>query len=618
MNSTDISYQTHHTNLPTSKRCLPIDPSVTSTIHDSNTKLLAPSAHVKKNNPVSNLIGEIDRGIITRKKTRQDYANMIAKVCFSSTIEPSNIREALQENQWIEAMQEELHQFERNQVGYYDVGWAGYADNRKNTSVGCFLVGNNLIAWFSKTYNYISLSTDEELSDSSSAVSSVLHRSRPVSKQIAQKDLPHSVPPTIEEEVFRSRKRKSKTPNKPVEHVVVEFNFDDDVALADVMCQKFIKGKAPQTYCHVDEVIDDLFREFGTQPTHMASPSRHPSISPSHCRPSPPSSARNTEASRVQNVEALVVPPPVDTEQNMGTSGIHPLAPIQHGFRPPSQGQRVISTKAGRRKLHLNVPSMPIDRISFHSKKCVFWWKYVMKLWIADEPIVYDQLHSYATVIDLIAKARLMCTVNNLGIFYLKLVREFIVNFPTYFNEPSTPDFQKLTTEQHALELSSGLVRNWPIDGQFLVTKLSVKYAILHKISIANWYPSKHLGTFSTELAFLLSHHPNLLTNDDVVGSTPRTISLSYKTFQRAHVSDLPTMFRPPRRSVESSKAELPVPDDGLHLSRDLVLQGAIFALTGRRTVVDSLLHVLHTLLTSSQTFTNPSAVFVLMQGGVV
>lgn len=47
-------------------------------------------------------------------------------------------------------------------------------------------------------------------------------------------------------------------------------------------------------------------------------------------------------------------------------------------------------------------------------------------------------------------------------------------------------------------------------------------------------------------------------------------------------------------------------------------LQGAIFALTGRRTVVDSLLHVLHTLLTSSQTFTNPSAVFVLMQGGVV
>lgn len=72
---------------------------------------------------------------------------------------------------------------------------------------------------------------------------------------------------------------------------------------------------------------------------------------------------------------------------------------------------------------------------------------------------------------------------------------------------------------------------------------------------------------------FLLSHHPNLLTNDDVVGSTPRTISLSYKTFQRAHVSDLPTMFRPPRRSVESSKAELPVPDDGLHLSRDLVLQ---------------------------------------------
>ena len=41
---------------------------------------------------------------------------MIANVCFTSIIEPSNVQEALQENQWIKAMQEELHQFERNQV----------------------------------------------------------------------------------------------------------------------------------------------------------------------------------------------------------------------------------------------------------------------------------------------------------------------------------------------------------------------------------------------------------------------------------------------------------------------------------------------------------------------
>ena len=38
---------------------------------------------------------------------------MIANVCFIAKIEPSNIQEALQDIQWIEAMQEELHQFEK-------------------------------------------------------------------------------------------------------------------------------------------------------------------------------------------------------------------------------------------------------------------------------------------------------------------------------------------------------------------------------------------------------------------------------------------------------------------------------------------------------------------------
>ena len=101
-----------------------------------------------------------------------------------------------------------------------------------------------------------------------------------------------------------------------------------------------------------------------------------------------------------------------------------------------------------------------------------------------------------------------------------------------------------------------------------------MKYAILHKIGIANWYMSTHLATISTALAqlvyqidsshvvdvgefvfqqilrhvdtyginipicfprlindFLLSYHSDLLIDDDVTGSTPRNISLSYKTF---------------------------------------------------------------------------------------
>ncbi|KAL4030475.1 hypothetical protein IC575_008712 [Cucumis melo] len=46
-------------------------------------------------------------------------------------------------------------------VGYGDADWAGSPDDRKNTSRGCFFVGNNLISWFSKKQNCVSLSTAE-------------------------------------------------------------------------------------------------------------------------------------------------------------------------------------------------------------------------------------------------------------------------------------------------------------------------------------------------------------------------------------------------------------------------------------------------------------------------
>ena len=46
-------------------------------------------------------------------------------------------------------------------VRYSDADWVGNADNRKNTSGGCFYVGNNLVSWMSKKQNSISLSTVE-------------------------------------------------------------------------------------------------------------------------------------------------------------------------------------------------------------------------------------------------------------------------------------------------------------------------------------------------------------------------------------------------------------------------------------------------------------------------
>jgi hypothetical protein len=46
-------------------------------------------------------------------------------------------------------------------IGYSDSDWAGNADDRKSTTGGCFFIGSNLVSWYSKKQNSISLSTAE-------------------------------------------------------------------------------------------------------------------------------------------------------------------------------------------------------------------------------------------------------------------------------------------------------------------------------------------------------------------------------------------------------------------------------------------------------------------------
>ena len=62
--------------------------------------------------PLDNLISHLNFGIQTRSKTR----NLVAFSAFISSIETKNVKEALGDADWINSMQEELHQFERSKV----------------------------------------------------------------------------------------------------------------------------------------------------------------------------------------------------------------------------------------------------------------------------------------------------------------------------------------------------------------------------------------------------------------------------------------------------------------------------------------------------------------------
>ena len=49
-------------------------------------------------------------------KTRKQIREEVSHMCYVSLIEPKNIKEALLDDSWVNAMHEELGQFERNNV----------------------------------------------------------------------------------------------------------------------------------------------------------------------------------------------------------------------------------------------------------------------------------------------------------------------------------------------------------------------------------------------------------------------------------------------------------------------------------------------------------------------
>ncbi|GJU18835.1 retrovirus-related pol polyprotein from transposon TNT 1-94 [Tanacetum coccineum] len=68
-----------------------------------------------KNHPLANVIGDPSRSVSTRKQHKID-AMWCYFDAFLTSIEPNNFKEAMLESSWIEAIQEEIHEFERLQV----------------------------------------------------------------------------------------------------------------------------------------------------------------------------------------------------------------------------------------------------------------------------------------------------------------------------------------------------------------------------------------------------------------------------------------------------------------------------------------------------------------------
>ncbi|KAL5133533.1 hypothetical protein HKD37_03G006837 [Glycine soja] len=268
--------------------------------------------------------------------------------------------------------------------------------------------------------------------------------------------------------------------------------------------------------------------------------------------------------------------------------------------------------KKSGRKVPGNVPDAPLDNISFHSIGNVEKWKYVYQRRLAVERELGRDALDCKETMDLIKAAGLLKTVTKLGDCYESLVREFIVNIPSDITNRKSDEYQRvfvrgkcvrfspavinkylgrptdgvvdITVSEHqiAKEITAKQIQHWPKKGKLSAGKLSVKYAILHRIGAANWVPTNHTSTVATGLGkflyavgtkskfnfgnyifyqtvkhsesfavklpiafptvlcgIMLSQHPNILNYTDSVMKRESPLSLHYKLFERTHVPDI-------------------------------------------------------------------------------
>ncbi|KAH1233366.1 hypothetical protein GmHk_09G025828 [Glycine max] len=203
-------------------------------------------------------------------------------------------------------------------------------------------------------------------------------------------------------------------------------------------------------------------------------------------------------------------------------------------------------TKTSGKKVPGNVPDAPLDNISFHSIGNAERWKFVYQRRLALERELGRDALDCKEIMDLIKAAGL----------------------------------QK--THQIAKEITAKQVQHWPKKGKLSAGKLSVKYAILHRIGAANWVPTNHTSTVATGLGkflyavgtkskfnfgnyifdqtvkhsesfavklpiafptvlcgIMLSQHPNILNYTDSVMKRESPLSLHYKLFEGTHVPDI-------------------------------------------------------------------------------
>ena len=75
-----------------------------------------PSSRIKLNHPLEVIVGNMNELTLRKRTFDKCVANFVSYSCYLSQVEPTKVEEALQDESWVEAMHDELLQFQRNDV----------------------------------------------------------------------------------------------------------------------------------------------------------------------------------------------------------------------------------------------------------------------------------------------------------------------------------------------------------------------------------------------------------------------------------------------------------------------------------------------------------------------
>ena len=125
-------------------------------------------------------------------------------------------------------------------VGFFDLDWAGNADDKKSTIGGCFYLEANLVAWMSKKQNFFSLSTTKaEYIAAGSCCSQLLWMKKFLSDYgISQDTLVVYCDNSSAIDISKNPVQHSKT-----KHIEIRYHFIKDLVERKIVALKYIPTK---------------------------------------------------------------------------------------------------------------------------------------------------------------------------------------------------------------------------------------------------------------------------------------------------------------------------------------------------------------------------------------